>query len=611
MQSRVEGAAYCLVFNDPHKLSNIMSQEHIDSSESIPQQEPAIETLVAPETEVDVEVPQSAPLTFAERFQRDYKEINIKQGEIISATVVEVNKNDVVVDAGLKSTSYVPLSEFQNNDSETTVEVGDKVEVELLRIDDGTGAMQVSRTGARQIIAWNTLETAHKEETPVKGTILGRVKGGFSVFIDSIRAFLPGSLVDLRPVTDVGHLQNEELDFIVIKVDRHRSNVVVSRRAALQRMPDSERDRMLEHIKEGAVLEGHVKNLTDYGVFVDVKHIDGLLHITDMSWQRISHPSEMVSVGDTIKVRVLRFDPERLRVSLGLKQLEEDPWNECTKEMGVGSRVRAKVTNITDYGCFVELRRGVEGLVHASEMDWVQRRIVPSELVSVGDEVDVMVLAIDEQRRRISLGMRQCKENPWETFQTLHQPGDEVKGTVERITEFGLFIGLENGIDGLVHIKKLPYGMSVEKAAEEYPQGSELQCVVVTVDSERRRIALSVKPDLDNPFDQFLSDNPRGTQVTGIVNSVASDHILVDLADEVQGVVDARNLKEDTTPKQYKIGSEVSACVAGVVRAQRIVNLSIRMLERREQEQGLAEATRRQEEETGKGPTLGDVFDDQ
>ena len=553
----------------------------------------------------------NVPLSFRERFERDFQEIRFLPNEIIPTTVVEVGKNEVVVDAGLKSTAVVPVAEFQSGgEGAIEVEVGDKVEVQLLRIDDGSGEMAVSRIGARQIIAWNNLEQAHQEETLVKGTIMGRVKGGFSVDIDSIRAFLPGSLVDLRPVSDIAHLQNESLEFIVIKVDRQRGNVVVSRRAALQRMPDSEREAMLEHIKEGAILEGHVKNLTDYGVFVDVKHIDGLLHITDMSWERISHPSEMVSVGDTIKVRVLRFDPETLRVSLGLKQLEEDPWLECTRELGVGSRVSAKVTNITEYGCFVEMRRGVEGLVHASEMDWVQRRIVPSEMVSVGDEVDVMVLAIDEQRRRISLGMRQCKENPWETFKALHQPGDEVAGKVERTTEFGLFIGLEGGVDGLIHVKKLPYGMSIEKAKEEYPEGSQIECVVVSADAERRRIALAPKPDQDDPFGKYIATNPRGTRVSGIVNRIGADHILIDLEGEVQGVVDNRNLSEDTTPKQYKVGSEVSALVKGIVRGQKIVDLSIRMLNKQEQEQGLAEATRRQQEEGDTGPTLGDVFDE-
>jgi len=515
---------------------------------------------------------------FAQLFEESLKEVETRPGSIIKGTIVRIEKDNVLVDAGLKSESVVSIDQFKNAAGEVEVAVGDEVDVSLKATDDGFGETILSRDDAKRHEAWQVLEKAYEEKETVIGVINGKVKGGFTVEVSNIRAFLPGSLVDVRPVRDTAHLEGKDLEFKVIKLDQKRNNVVVSRRAVIESESSVERDALLESLAEGIEVKGIVKNLTDYGAFVDLGGIDGLLHITDMAWKRVKHPSEIVNVGDEIQVKVLKFDRERTRVSLGMKQLGEDPWVAIAKRYPEGAKLSGRVTNLTDYGCFVEIQEGVEGLVHVSEMDWTNKNIHPSKVVNLGDTVEVMVLEIDEERRRISLGLKQCIPNPWEEFAKNFNKGDKVSGKIKSITDFGIFIGLDGGIDGLVHLSDISWAGG-EEAVREYKKGDEISAVVLQVDPERERISLGVKQAEDDPFNMYLTDNKKGAIVTGRVIEVDAKGAKIELADGVEGylrVADiSRDRIEDATT-ELSVGDSVETKFVGVDRKNRTISLSIK-----------------------------------
>jgi small subunit ribosomal protein S1 len=530
--------------------------------------------------------------SFAELFEQSLASKSLKPGTIITGTVVEIRDDVVVVNAGLKSEGIVPINQFRNLEGELEVEVGDDVEVALDAVEDGFGETRLSREKAKRAMIWDKLEHAFENDETVEGRISGKVKGGFTVDIKDIRAFLPGSLVDVRPVRDPTYLEDKDLEFKIIKLDRKRNNVVVSRRAVVEQEFSAEREQLLESLEEGLIIKGVVKNLTDYGAFLDLGGIDGLLHITDMAWKRVRHPSEIVSVGDEMEVRVLRFDRERNRVSLGLKQLGEDPWTDLSRRYPVGTRLFGKVTNITDYGCFVEIEDGVEGLVHVSEMDWTNKNVNPSKVVQTGDEVEVMVLEIDEERRRISLGMKQCQQNPWDTFAATHNKGDRVTGAIKSITDFGIFIGLEGGIDGLVHLSDISWLTPGEESVRNFRKGEEVEAVVLAVDPERERISLGLKQLDQDPFATFMAENPRGSQVKGTVKEVDARGAVIELADGVEGYLRASDIKkervEDAT-RELSVGDEVECKFVSLDRKNRSLALSIRALEDDELAEALEE----------------------
>ncbi|PJG58641.1 30S ribosomal protein S1 [Aeromonas cavernicola] len=517
--------------------------------------------------------------SFAQLFEESLNAVETRQGSIVKGTVVAIENGFVLVDAGLKSESAIPAEEFKNALGELEINVGDSVDVALDSIEDGFGETKLSREKAKRHEAWLQLEKAYEEQATVIGIINGKVKGGFTVELNGIRAFLPGSLVDVRPIRDTAHLENKELEFKVIKLDQKRNNVVVSRRAVIETENTSERESLLANLQEGQEVKGIVKNLTDYGAFVDLGGVDGLLHITDMAWKRVKHPSEIVNVGDEIAVKVLKFDRERTRVSLGLKQLGEDPWVAIAKRYPETARLSGRVTNLTDYGCFVEIEEGVEGLVHVSEMDWTNKNIHPSKVVNVGDVVDVMVLDIDEERRRISLGLKQCKSNPWQLFAETHAKGDRVSGKIKSITDFGIFIGLDGGIDGLVHLSDISWNNQGEEAVREFKKGDEIEAVVLQVDPERERISLGVKQIEEDPFNKYLADNKKGAIVKGKVTEVDAKGAVIELADGVEGYLRAsdaaRDRVEDAT-LVLAVGDEVEAKFMGVDRKNRTVSLSVR-----------------------------------
>ncbi|MGL6482458.1 MULTISPECIES: 30S ribosomal protein S1 [Aeromonas] len=517
--------------------------------------------------------------SFAQLFEESLNAVETRQGSIVKGTVVAIENGFVLVDAGLKSESAIPAEEFKNAMGELEINVGDSVDVALDSIEDGFGETKLSREKAKRHEAWLQLEKAYEEQATVIGIINGKVKGGFTVELNGIRAFLPGSLVDVRPIRDTAHLENKELEFKVIKLDQKRNNVVVSRRAVIETENTSERESLLANLQEGQEVKGIVKNLTDYGAFVDLGGVDGLLHITDMAWKRVKHPSEIVNVGDEIAVKVLKFDRERTRVSLGLKQLGEDPWVAIAKRYPETTRLSGRVTNLTDYGCFVEIEEGVEGLVHVSEMDWTNKNIHPSKVVNVGDVVDVMVLDIDEERRRISLGLKQCKSNPWQLFAETHAKGDRVSGKIKSITDFGIFIGLDGGIDGLVHLSDISWNNQGEEAVREFKKGDEIEAVVLQVDPERERISLGVKQIEEDPFNKYLADNKKGAIVKGKVTEVDAKGAVIELADGVEGYLRAsdaaRDRVEDAT-LVLSVGDEVEAKFMGVDRKNRTVSLSVR-----------------------------------
>ncbi|EPX7409551.1 30S ribosomal protein S1 [Cronobacter dublinensis] len=537
--------------------------------------------------------------SFAQLFEESLKEIETRPGSIVRGVVVAIDKDVVLVDAGLKSESAIPAEQFKNAQGELEIQVGDEVDVALDAVEDGFGETLLSREKAKRHEAWLMLEKAYEEAATVTGVINGKVKGGFTVELNGIRAFLPGSLVDVRPVRDTLHLEGKELEFKVIKLDQKRNNVVVSRRAVIESENSAERDQLLENLQEGMEVKGIVKNLTDYGAFVDLGGVDGLLHITDMAWKRVKHPSEIVNVGDEITVKVLKFDRERTRVSLGLKQLGEDPWVAIAKRYPEGTRLTGRVTNLTDYGCFVEIEEGVEGLVHVSEMDWTNKNIHPSKVVNVGDVVEVMVLDIDEERRRISLGLKQCKANPWQQFAETHNKGDRVEGKIKSITDFGIFIGLDGGIDGLVHLSDISWNVAGEEAVREYKKGDEIAAVVLQVDAERERISLGVKQLAEDPFNNYVALNKKGAIVTGKVTSVDAKGATVELADGVEGYLRAseasRDRVEDAT-LVLSVGDDVEAKFTGVDRKNRVVSLSVRAKDEADEKDAIATVNNKQEE---------------
>ena len=537
--------------------------------------------------------------SFAQLFEESLKEIETRPGSIVRGVVVAIDKDIVLVDAGLKSESAIPAEQFKNAQGELEIQVGDEVDVALDAVEDGFGETLLSREKAKRHEAWITLEKAYEDAETVTGVINGKVKGGFTVELNGIRAFLPGSLVDVRPVRDTLHLEGKELEFKVIKLDQKRNNVVVSRRAVIESENSAERDQLLENLQEGMEVKGIVKNLTDYGAFVDLGGVDGLLHITDMAWKRVKHPSEIVNVGDEITVKVLKFDRERTRVSLGLKQLGEDPWVAIAKRYPEGTRLTGRVTNLTDYGCFVEIEEGVEGLVHVSEMDWTNKNIHPSKVVNVGDVVEVMVLDIDEERRRISLGLKQCKSNPWQQFAETHNKGDRVEGKIKSITDFGIFIGLDGGIDGLVHLSDISWNVAGEEAVRDYKKGDEIAAVVLQVDAERERISLGVKQLAEDPFNNYVALNKKGTIVNGKVTAVDAKGATVELADGVEGYLRAseasRDRVEDAT-LVLNVGDDVEAKFTGVDRKNRIVSLSVRAKDEADEKDAIASVNNKPEE---------------
>ncbi|GAA6152084.1 30S ribosomal protein S1 [Pseudoteredinibacter isoporae] len=548
--------------------------------------------------------------SFAELFEESLKSVDMVPGSIVTGVVIDVDKDWVTVHAGLKSEGVIPAAQFLNESGELTLSVGDEVQVALESVEDGFGETRLSREKAKRAEAWTVLEAAHEADEVVTGVINGKVKGGFTVDVSSIRAFLPGSLVDVRPVRETAHLEGKELEFKVIKLDQKRNNVVVSRRAVLEHANSAEREELLANLQEGMAVKGIVKNLTDYGAFVDLGGVDGLLHITDMAWKRIKHPSEIVNVGDEIDVKVLKFDRERNRVSLGLKQLGEDPWIQITNRYPEGARIKAVVTNLTDYGCFAELEEGVEGLVHVSEMDWTNKNIHPSKVVNVGDELEVMVLDIDEERRRISLGIKQCQENPWDAFARTSAKGDKVTGKIKSITDFGIFIGLEGGIDGLVHLSDISWHEAGEEAVRNYKKGDELETVILAIDPERERISLGIKQLDADPFSDYVAQNDKGAIVVGTVKEVDAKAAIVVLADDVEAVLKASEISRDKVEDARNVlkeGEEVEAKIVSVDRKNRAINLSIKAKDYDDEKSAIKEHTAKSAEQVAPA-TIGDLI---
>ncbi|MFL6548317.1 MAG: 30S ribosomal protein S1 [Povalibacter sp.] len=549
--------------------------------------------------------------SFAQMFEESLASQKIKPGAILNAQVMEVGEDFVIVNAGLKSEAVISVDQFKNERGEIEVAAGDTVEVALDSVEDGSGETRLSREKAKRARTWARLEQAFEKQEVVKGIINGRVKGGFTVEIDFVRAFLPGSLVDVRPVRDPSYLEGKVLEFKVIKLDQKRNNVVVSRRAVVEQEYSAERSELLEKLQEGAVVRGSVKNLTDYGAFVDLGGIDGLLHITDMAWKRVKHPSEVVNVGDEIDVRILKFDRERQRVSLGIKQLGNDPWQNIARRYPTGTRLFGKVTNIADYGCFVEIEEGVEGLVHVSEMDWTNKNVSPSKVVHIGQEVEVMVLDIDEERRRISLGIKQCQSNPWKDFGDNFNRGDRVSGQIKSITDFGIFIGLSGGIDGLVHLSDISWDIPGEEAVRNYQKGQQVEAMVLSIDPERERISLGIKQLAKDPFSTWIAEHPKGTIVKGTVREVDAKGAIIDLGGGVEGHLRASELSRDRVEDArtvLKVDQEVEARFTNVDRKSRTIALSIKAKEIHEENEAVQSY---RTGESSSGTSLGDLLKEQ
>jgi small subunit ribosomal protein S1 len=550
--------------------------------------------------------------SFAELFEQSLANQRIRPGMILTGLIVDVTDDVVIVNVGLKSEAVIPLEQFKNERGEVEVKPGDEVEVALDSVEDGTGETRLSREKAKRARTWTRLETAFNDSQIVVGVITGRVKGGFTVEIDNVRAFLPGSLVDVRPVRDTSYLENKPLEFKVIKLDQKRNNVVVSRRAVVEQEFSAERSALMDNLQEGAVVRGSVKNLTDYGAFVDLGGIDGLLHITDMAWKRVKHPSEVVKVGDEIDVRILKFDRERSRVSLGLKQLGADPWENISRRYPPHTRVFGKVTNIADYGAFVEIEDGVEGLVHVSEMDWTNKNVNPAKVVHTGQEVEVMVLDVDEERRRISLGLKQCKANPWKEFAENYNRGDKVSGQIKSITDFGIFIGLPGNIDGLVHLSDISWDQPGEEAVRNYQKGQQLEAMVLSIDPERERISLGIKQLAKDPFSAYIAENPKGTIVKGVVKEVDARGAVIDLGNGIDGQLRASELGRDRVEDArtvLKVGEEIEAKFTGVDRKSRTISLSIKAKEMHEEQEAVQ--SYRSETSSSSGTSLGDLLKEQ
>ncbi|MEQ9022034.1 MAG: 30S ribosomal protein S1 [Pseudomonadales bacterium] len=548
--------------------------------------------------------------SFAELFEESLKSVEMTPGSIVTGVVIDIDQDWVTVHAGLKSEGIIPVNQFVNDEGEVDIKVGDEVQVALEAVEDGFGLTRLSREKAQRIETWTELEKAHDSEDVVTGLITGKVKGGFTVDIRGVRAFLPGSLVDVRPARESTHLEGQSLEFKLIKLDQKRNNVVVSRRAVLESVNSEEREALLESLEEGVVVKGIVKNLTDYGAFVDLGGIDGLLHITDMAWKRIKHPSEMIEVGQELDVRVLKFDRERNRVSLGLKQLGDDPWVNVQDRYPEGTKVMARVTNLTDYGCFAELEDGIEGLVHVSEMDWTNKNIHPSKVVQVGDEVEVMILDIDSERRRVSLGIKQGHQNPWEAFSEKFSKGDKVSGNIKSITDFGIFIGLDGNIDGLVHLSDLSWNEEGEEAVRSFKKGEEVEAVILSIDAERERISLGIKQLSDDPFSDYVNANDKGSIVKGVVKEVDAKGAVITLADEIEGVLKASDIsreKIEDARNILNVGDELEVKIVSVDRKNRNLVLSIKAKEADEEKQAVREH-RKAEAETAAPATLGDLI---
>jgi len=545
--------------------------------------------------------------SFAQLFEESLNTVHLKQGELIRGEVVHVDDEVVIVNAGLKSEGVIPADQFRDARGELTVKVGDYVEVVIEDVADKTGETKLSREKAQRVKAWEDLEKAFEDQSIVTGIMTGKVKGGYTIAIESIRAFLPSSLVDVRPVRDPGYLEGKELEFKVIKIDKKRNNVVVSRRAVVEKEMSAEREALLSNLVEGQTIKGVVKNLTDYGAFVDLGGIDGLLHITDIAWRRVKHPSEVLKIGDEIEAKVLRYDRERNRVSLGLKQLGDDPWVDITRRYPEGTRLFGKVTNITDYGAFVEIEPGVEGLVHVSEMDWTNKNIHPSKVVQVGDETEVMVLDIDTERRRISLGMKQCQPNPWEEFAANHQKNEKISGKIKSITDFGIFVGLEGGIDGLIHLSDLSWNRPGEEAVRDYKKGDDLEAVILAVDPERERISLGIKQLDGDPFTSYVAANGKGAVVKGTVTAVEAKGATIKLGNDIEGYLRAADIARERVEDARSVlkeGDEVEAKITTIDRKNRKISLSIRAKDMQEETEAVQEYSRK----TASGTTsaLGD-----
>jgi len=550
--------------------------------------------------------------SFAELFEKSLANQRIRPGMILTGLIIDVTDDVVIVNVGLKSEAVIPLEQFKNERGEVEVKAGDQVEVALDSVEDGTGETRLSREKAKRARTWTRLEEAFNKSEIVTGVITGRVKGGFTVELDNVRAFLPGSLVDVRPVRDTSYLEGKPLEFKVIKLDQKRNNVVVSRRAVVEQEFSAERSALMDNLQEGAVVKGTVKNLTDYGAFVDLGGIDGLLHITDMAWKRVKHPSEVVKVGDEVEVRILKFDRERSRVSLGLKQLGADPWQNIARRYPPNTRVFGKVTNIADYGAFVEIEDGVEGLVHVSEMDWTNKNVNPAKVVHTGQEVEVMVLDVDEERRRISLGLKQCQANPWKEFAENYNRGDKVGGQIKSITDFGIFIGLPGNIDGLVHLSDISWDAPGEEAVRNYQKGQQLEAMVLSIDPERERISLGIKQLAKDPFSAYIADNPKGTIVRGVVKDVDARGAVIDLGNGIEGQLRASELGRDRVEDAravLKVGEEVEAKFTGVDRKSRTISLSIKAKEAHEEAEAVS--SYRSESGSSSGTSLGDLLKEQ
>ena len=548
--------------------------------------------------------------SFAALFEQSLNEIDMTPGAIVTGTIIDIDTDWVTVHAGLKSEGVIPKIQFLDEQGNLSLEIGDEVRVALETVEDGFGETRLSREKAKRAESWMELEAAYEKNEVVTGLINGKVKGGFTVDVNNIRAFLPGSLVDVRPIKDTVHLEGQELEFRLIKLDKKRNNVVVSRRAVLETVSTEERDALLEKLQEGMSVKGIVKNLTDYGAFVDLGGVDGLLHITDMAWKRIKHPNEIVNVGDEIDVKVLKYDRERNRVSLGLKQLGEDPWHAIKQRYPENSQVKAVVTNLTDYGCFAELETGVEGLVHVSEMDWTNKNIHPSKVVQLGDEVDVMVLDIDEERRRISLGIKQCQQNPWDGFAENFKKGDRISGSIKSITDFGIFIGLDGSIDGLVHLSDISWEESGEDAVRKYTKGDELETVILSIDSERERISLGIKQLDGDPFMDYISTNDKGAVVKGKVISIDSKSATIELQDRVEGVLRASEVSRDKVEDirtVLKQDDEIEVKIVNIDHKSRTISLSIKAIEIDDEKTAIRDHKKQESSEVSPG-TIGDLI---
>lgn len=548
--------------------------------------------------------------SFAELFEDSIRELEITNNNLIKGIVVNIDDDWITVDAGLKSEGVIPRSEFLNEQMQLEVAIGDEIDVTIESLDDGFGSTRLSREKAKRAATWKRLEKAQETAEIVIGIINGKVKGGFTVEVQGIRAFLPGSLVDVRPIRDTSHLEGQPLEFKVLKLDEKRNNVVVSRRAVMEAENSADRQVLLANLAEGQEVKGIIKNLTDYGAFVDLGGVDGLLHITDMSWKRIKHPSEIVEVGQEMLVKVLKFDKEASRVSLGLKQMGEDPWESLKNRFPVGSKVKAKVTNLTDYGCFAELEEGLEGLVHVSEMDWTNKNIHPSKIVNVGDEVEVMILDINEERRRISLGIKQCKVNPWDDFGQRNAKGKKIKGCIKSITDFGIFLGLEGGIDGLVHLSDISWDEPGEIAVRNYKKGDEIETVIISVDAERERISLGIKQLIDDPYGNYLAVNEKGSIIKGVVSEVDAKGAVITLAPEVQGYLKASEISQERVEdasQHLKVGDQIEAKIVGFDKKNRSVNLSIKAKDFADEKEALNEHNAQQAEDASP-TTIGDLI---